>query len=106
MTTSSTTSLSGLGLSGLSSGLDTSGIITKLMAIEQQPQTQLKNQLSAVSTYPNSLQSVNPQLAAISTAAASAASAGALTAYTASSDTSGVTATADPTAAAGSVSFV
>ena len=40
----STTSTSGLGLSGLSSGLDTSGIITKLMAIESQPQTQLKTQ--------------------------------------------------------------
>ncbi len=100
-----TTSTSGLGLSGLSSGLDTSGIITKLMAIEQQPQTLLKNQLSNVSTYRNALQSVNTQLAAIATAAKTASTAGSLTAFTASSDTSGITATADSTAAAGSVSF-
>jgi flagellar hook-associated protein 2 len=99
------TSASGLGLSGLSSGLDTSGIITKLMAIESQPQTMLQNQLSNVSTYRNALQSVNTQLAAIATAAKSAATAGSLTAFTASSDTSGVTATADGTATAGSVSF-
>jgi flagellar hook-associated protein 2 len=105
MTTSSSTSLGGLGLSGLSSGLDTSGIITKLMAIEQQPQTLLKNQVSTVGTYRNALQSVNTQLAAIATAAKGAATAGSLTAFRASSDTSGVTATADSTASAGSVSF-
>ena len=101
----SATTTSGLGLSGLSSGLDTSGIITKLMAIESQPQTLLQNQLSNVSTYRNALQSVNTQLAAIATAAKTAATAGSLTAFTASSDTSGVTATAAATATAGSVSF-
>src|SRR5438309_7885687 len=93
----SSTSLSGLGLSGLSSGLDTSGIITKLMAIEQQPQTLLQNQLSNVSTYRSALQSVNTQLAAIATAAKTAATPGSLTAFTASSDTNGATATADAT---------
>jgi flagellar hook-associated protein 2 len=105
MTTSSTTSLSGLGLSGLSSGLDTSGIITKLMAIEAQPQNQLKSRLSNVSTYRNALQSVNTQLAAIATAAKTASTAGSLTAFTASSDTAGITAAAAATASAGSVSF-
>jgi flagellar hook-associated protein 2 len=101
----STTSLTGLGLSGLSSGLDTSGIITKLMAIESAPQTLLQNQLSDVTTYQNSLQTVNTQLAAIATAAKTAATAGALTSFTAKSDTSGITATADSTAAVGSISF-
>jgi flagellar hook-associated protein 2 len=111
MTTSSTgaslsaTSTSGLGLSGLSSGLDTSGIITKLMAIEAQPQTQLQAQLSNVTTYRSALQSVNTQLAAIAAAAKTASTAGALTSFTASSDTSGLSATADATATAGSVSF-
>src|SRR5947209_14557568 len=105
MMTSSTTSLTGLGLSGLSSGLDTSGIITKLMAIETQPQTLLKNQLSNLGTHRNSLQTVNSQLAAIATAARSAATTGTLTAYSASSDTTGVRATAGSTAAAGSMTF-
>src|SRR5438309_8496456 len=95
----STTSLSGLGLSGLSSGLDTSGIISKLMAIESQPQTLLQNQLADVTTYRNSLQTVNSQLASIATAAKTAATAGALTSFTAATDTAGVTATADATAA-------
>lgn len=101
----STTSTSGLGLSGLSSGLDTSGIITKLMAIESRPQAMLQNKLSNVSTYRSSLQSVNTQLAAIATAAKTASTAGALTSFTASSDTSGITVAADATATAGSVSF-
>jgi flagellar hook-associated protein 2 len=108
MTTSpsvSATSTSGLGLSGLASGLDTSGIITKLMAIESRPQTLLQNQLSNVTTYRSALQSVNTQLAAIATAAKTASTAGALTAFTASSTTSGISATADSTATAGSVSF-
>src|ERR1700709_757595 len=94
----STTSPSGLGLSGLSSGLDTSGIITKLMAIESQPQTQLQNQLSNVTTYRNALQTIHPQLAAIAAAAKTASAAGALASFSASSDTPGVTATAAPAA--------
>lgn len=102
---STSTSLAGLGLSGLSSGLDTSGIITKLMAIEQMPQNMLKSQLSNVSTYRNALQSVNTQLAALATAASAASKAGALTAFTTSSDTAGVTATSSSAATAGSLSF-
>jgi flagellar hook-associated protein 2 len=110
MTTSTSASLSatsttGLGLSGLSSGLDTSGIISKLMSIESQPQTLLQNQLSNVTTYRSALQSVNTQLAAIATAAKTASTAGALNAFTASSDTGGITPAADATATAGSVSF-
>ncbi|MFD1722229.1 flagellar filament capping protein FliD [Amnibacterium endophyticum] len=99
------TSLSGLGISGLSSGLDTSGIITKLMSIEALPQNQLKTQLSSATTYRTALQSLNTSVAAIATTAAAAAKPGALASFTATSDTSGVTAQASSTASAGSVSF-
>jgi flagellar hook-associated protein 2 len=101
----STTSASGLGLSGLSSGLDTSGIITKLMSVESAPQTALKTQLTSTTTYRTALQSLNSSVAALATSAQSAAKAGALSSFTASSDAPGVTAKASSTASNGSVSF-
>jgi flagellar hook-associated protein 2 len=104
-TTSATGSLSGLGLSGLASGLDTSGIITKLMSIEAQPQAQLKTQLSSLTAHTAALQSLNTQLAAIATAATTASTTGSLAAFGATSDTASVTAAAGGTAAPGSVSF-
>jgi flagellar hook-associated protein 2 len=75
------------------------------MAIETQPQTQLKTQLSSLTAHRAALQSLNTQLAAIAAAAAAASSAGALSAFTATADTASVTATAGGTAAAGSLSF-
>ncbi|RIX30277.1 flagellar filament capping protein FliD [Amnibacterium setariae] len=101
----STTSTTGLGLSGLSSGLDTSGIITKLMSVEAAPQTALKTQLSTTTTYRTALQSLNSSVAAIAASAKSATAAGALSSFTATSDAAGVTATASSSASAGSVSF-
>ena len=101
----STTSTSGLGLTGLSSGLDTSGIITKLMAIESQPQTNLKTQLSGVTTYTTALQSLNGAVASVASNAATMTAAGALVAFSATSDSSAVTPTASATASTGSLSF-
>lgn len=101
----SLTSASGLGISGLASGLDTSGIITKLMSIESQPQAQLKTQLSTATSFRTALQTLNSSIAAIAANAQGAAKTGALTAFTASTTTTGITATASPAAAAGSVSF-
>lgn len=100
-----TTSLAGLGLSGLSSGLDTSGIITKLMAIESAPQAALKSRLGTATTYRTALQSLNSSVAAIATSAKDAAKPGALASFTAASDTTSVKATASSTASAGAVSF-
>jgi flagellar hook-associated protein 2 len=101
----SLTSTSGLGISGLASGLDTTGIITKLMSIEAQPQTQLKTQLTTATSFRTALQTLNSSVAAIATNAKTAATAGSLTAFTATSSTTGITATADKTATAGSISF-
>lgn len=100
-----TSSLSGLGLSGLASGLDTTGIIAKLMSIESQPQAQLKTQLSNLTAHRAALQSLNSQLAAIAAAAKTDSTAGSLAAFTATSDVATVTAKAGSTASAGSVSF-
>lgn len=101
----STTSTTGLGLTGLSSGLDTSGIITKLMAIESQPQTQLKTQLTTLQTHTTALQSLNTAVAAIATTAKSALGANALNSFTATSSSTAATATAASTAGTGSVQF-
>jgi flagellar hook-associated protein 2 len=101
----STTSLTGLGLTGLSSGLDTSGIITKLMAIESQPQTQLKTQLTDLQTHTSSLQSLNTAIAAVATTAKAALGSGALNAFTATSTSTDVTATAGASSVAGTLSF-
>lgn len=105
MVTAALSSITGLGLSGLSSGLDTSGIITKLMSVESAPQTALKSTLSTTTAYRTALQSLNSSVAAIATSATSAAKAGALASFTASSDVSSVSAKASSTASTGSVSF-
>ena len=101
----STTSISGLGLSGLSSGLDTSGIITKLMAIESAPQSQLKTQLTTLQTHTTALQSLNTAVAAVATTAKAALGANALTSFIATSSSSAATVSASSAASAGSLSF-
>ncbi|MDH2443846.1 flagellar filament capping protein FliD [Amnibacterium sp. CER49] len=105
MVTTSTTSLSGLGLTGLSSGLDTSSIVSKLMSIEQAPQTALKTRLSTLSTYRAALQGINSQLASIASAASTASTPGGLNAFTATTDSTTVSASADATANVGSLTF-
>ena len=104
-TTTALSSITGLGLSGLSSGLDTSGIITKLMSVESAPQTALKTTLSTTTAYRTALQSLNSSVAAIATSATSSAKSGALASFTATSDVSSVSAKASSTASSGSVSF-
>ena len=98
-------STTGLGLSGLSSGLDTSGIITKLMSVEAAPQTALKTQLSSTTTYRTALQALNSSVAALATSATASAKAGALASFTATSDVGSVSAKASSAASSGSVSF-
>src|SRR5207244_4166122 len=61
MATSTTDPLN-LGLSGLSSGLDTSTIITQLMAINKIPQDRLKLQQSTMQARLSALQSLQTEL--------------------------------------------
>ena len=58
----STTDPVNLGLSGLSSGLDTSTIITQLMAINKIPQDKLKLQQSTMQARLSALQSLQTEL--------------------------------------------
>ncbi len=87
---------------GLGSGLDVNGLVTKLMAVEQQPLTALASKeasyqakLSAFGSLKGSLSSLQAALQALT----DASSFGAMSASV--SDTSVVTASADTTAAAG-----
>jgi flagellar hook-associated protein 2 len=101
----SATSSTGLGLTGLSSGLDTSGIITKLMAIEAQPQTQLKSRLTSLQTHTSALQSLNTAIAGVATTAKSALTANALSSFTTTSSSTAATAKASSAATAGTTQF-
>jgi flagellar hook-associated protein 2 len=64
-------SLSGpVSLSGLASGVDTSGIIDKLMAVDQQQITSITNKATTIKGHQAELQAVNTALNTLSTAAA------------------------------------
>ena len=56
-------------VSGLVSGLDTATIVSQLMQIEAQPQTDLKNQQAQVQSSVTALQSIQTKLTTLSTAA-------------------------------------
>lgn len=94
------------GIDGLSSGLDTTSIITQLMTLERQPAVRMEGQISANNTAKTALNTLSTKLAAVQSAAA------ALTDPTASfvpreasSTADHVTATASAGAPLGSVTF-
>jgi flagellar hook-associated protein 2 len=91
------------GIDGLSSTLDTTSLINSLIAVDAQPQNQLKAQVSDASKLVSSLQGLNTQISGLATLANSTAAAGALDLYTATSSSSGVTATASSGATIGSI---
>ena len=67
MTTSSVSSTATIQFSGLASGLDTTSIISSLMAVESQPQTILKNSVAAEQSQVSALQTLNSSIAALLT---------------------------------------
>jgi len=97
--------MAGLGIDGLISGLDTTSIISKLMTIEAQPQTLLKNSLTSTTSFANDLRALNSQIAGLATAAKAASGTSSLNVFSTSSSASSVTATASSTASAGSITF-
>lgn len=103
MTTSSTSSLSQI--SGLSSGIDTSSLVSSLMAVAAAPQNLLKNKLSKLNDQLKALQSVNTQAAALATAAKALAKPAAWTTSTATSSSTSVTATTTGSPPAGALRF-
>lgn len=61
--------MSAFAISGLSSGIDTASLISQLMTVAAQPQTQLKNQLSVQQNVLTAYQAINTKLTALQTAA-------------------------------------
>ncbi|TFV98815.1 flagellar filament capping protein FliD [Leifsonia flava] len=96
----------GISLDGLASGLDTAALITKLMAIEAAPQTLLSARVASSNTTISDLQALNLKFSSLATLAASNRTASSLTAFTASSSSSTVTAKAGANAVAGSIDIV
>ena len=94
-------------VSGLVSGLDTSSIITQLMQVEAQTQTNLKSRLSTEQTTLKTLQDVNSAFASLATTFGDLASLtnNAWNPVTVTSSSDQVSATASATTQAGSVTF-
>lgn len=92
--------MSAFSISGLSSGIDTASLISQLMVVAAQPQTALKNQLSTEQRVISAYQAINTKLTAFSDAATAVQQA--WTATKATSSNSGVIASTDSTAVAGS----
>jgi flagellar hook-associated protein 2 len=90
---------------GLVSGLDTTTIITQLMAIEKQPQDALKTKQSDASTMVAVYQALNTKFAAIQSAAQGISRVADWKVMKATSSSGNVTATATSAASTGSLSF-
>ncbi len=96
----------GISLDGLSSGLDTTALITELMTAEAQPQTLLKNQVTSTNTEITALQSLNTKISSLADLATANAKPGALDVYAATSSSTAVTATTSTGASAGELQVI
>ena len=76
--------MSAFSISGLSSGIDTTSLISQLMAVAAQPQTALKRQLSTEQSVISAYQAINTKLSAFSDAATAVQQAWAATKATSS----------------------
>ena len=68
--------MSAFSFSGLSSGIDTTSLISQLMTLAAQPQTALKTQLSTEQNVISTYQSINTKLTAFQAAADAVKNAG------------------------------
>jgi flagellar capping protein FliD len=91
-----------LSVDGLISGLDTTTLVSQLVAAEALPQTRLKTQMSAAQAAADAYRAVNTKVDAVRTAAAALTADGLAAARTASSSATSVTASATSTAVPGS----
>jgi flagellar hook-associated protein 2 len=96
----------GISLDGLSSGLDTTSLITQLMTAEAAPQDLLKAQVSKTTTIITALQGLNSRMATLADTATTAAKAGSLDLYSATSSTTGLTVAVATGASAGELQVV
>jgi flagellar hook-associated protein 2 len=93
--------VSAFAISGLSSGIDTTSLISQLMTVAAAPQTALKNQLSTQQSQISAYQAINTKLTAFQAAADALNQASTWGSTTATSSSSSVIATASATATAG-----
>jgi flagellar hook-associated protein 2 len=89
---------------GVGSGLDVQGLVTKLIAVEQQPLTKLATQEAKYQAKLSSLGSISGALSSLQVAAKALASASAVSNSAGASDSSVLTATAGSAAQAGKYS--
>lgn len=94
--------MSAFSISGLSSGIDTASLISQLMKVAAQPQTQLKNQLSLQQSELTAYQSINTKLTALQAAADAVKQAGTWAAAKAVSSSTAVIASTTSDAVSGS----
>jgi flagellar hook-associated protein 2 len=92
-------------VSGLVSGLDTATIISQLMQVESQTQTNLKNRVSTEQSNVKTLQDLNTTLAALATSAGNLAKTSAWNPMTVTASSDQVAVTAGTNAVAGSLAF-
>ena len=97
--------MASLGIDGLSSGLDTTAIISSLMQIEAAPQTLLKSKRAASQDIVSALQAINTKLRSLSESAAKASAASNWSSHSATSSSTAATATASSGAAAATLTF-
>lgn len=93
----------GASIDGLSSGLDTTSMINALMAVEAQPQDQLKAKIASDQSMVAALQGLNTRLTLLNGAATANAKPGATNLFAATTNNTSVTATASTSAAPGSI---
>ncbi|WP_104109792.1 flagellar filament capping protein FliD [Arthrobacter sp. N199823] len=82
----------GMGIDGLTSGLDTTAIINALIAAEARPQTLMKGKVVTDTALVTAMQALNTKFAALTTQAAALAKAGGLDMYQATSSSDAITA--------------
>ncbi|HEY8673138.1 flagellar filament capping protein FliD [Lacisediminihabitans sp.] len=95
-----------ISLDGLSSGLDTTSLITQLMTVAAQPQTLLKGQVSTTNSELSAFQGLNSRLATLADAATAAAKPSSLDLYSATSSSTGLAVTVATGASAGELQVV
>ena len=96
----------GISLDGLSSGLDTTSLITQLMTAEAAPQNLLKTQVTTSNTVISALQGLNTRMATLADSAAAAAKVGSLDLHSATSSSTTLTVAVSTGARAGDLQVV
>jgi flagellar hook-associated protein 2 len=95
----------GMAVDGLISGLNTTSLINSLMQAEAIPQTLLKNKVADSTTYITAMQALNSKIAALADLATKTSKPAGVDLHTATSSSTGVTATAGPGATDGNLDF-